>query len=129
MRFRYDILFRKLEYCDLNRKLKKLIWALTLTLFVSDKVDLIMANATDALTAASQATDTIPIVATSITDYATALGITDWNGKTGFNVTGTSDLAPLAEQAKMIKELVPTVRTLLFFNARPKRTRSIRPTL
>ena len=129
MRFRYDILFRKLEYCDLNRKLKKLIWVLTLTLFVSDKVDLIMANATDALTAASQATDTIPIVAASITDYATALGITDWNGKTGFNVTGTSDLAPLAEQAKMIKELVPTVRTLLFFNARPKRTRSIRPTL
>ena len=88
-----------------------------------------MANATDALTAASQATDTIPIVAASITDYATALGITDWNGKTGFNVTGTSDLAPLAEQAKMIKELVPTVRTLLFFNARPKRTRSIRLTL
>ena len=102
---------------------------MTLTLFVSDKVDLIMANATDALTAASQATDTIPIVAASITDCATALGITDWNGKTGFNVTGTSDLAPLAEQAKMIKELVPTVRTLLFFNARPKRTRSIRPTL
>ena len=80
--------------------------------FVSDKVDLIMANATDALTAASQATDTIPIVATSITDYATALGITDWNGKTGFNVTGTSDLAPLAEQAKMIKELVPTAKNV-----------------
>ncbi|MBQ2001014.1 MAG: ABC transporter substrate-binding protein [Clostridia bacterium] len=80
--------------------------------FVSDKVDLIMANATDALTAASQATDTIPIVATSITDYATALSITDWNGKTGFNVTGTSDLAPLAEQAKMIKELVPTAKNV-----------------
>jgi putative ABC transport system substrate-binding protein len=80
--------------------------------FVSDKVDLIMANATDALTAASQATDKIPVVATSITDYATALGITDWTGKTGFNVTGTSDLAPLEEQAKMIKELVPDAKTV-----------------
>ena len=71
--------------------------------FVSDKVDLIMANATDALAAASQATETIPVVATSITDYATALGITDWTGTTGFNVTGTSDLAPLEEQAQIIK--------------------------
>lgn len=80
--------------------------------FVSDKVDLIMANATPALAAASQATDTIPIVATSITDYATALGINDWKGTTGFNVTGTADLAPLADQAKMIKELVPDAKTV-----------------
>lgn len=80
--------------------------------FVSDKVDLIMANATGALTAASQATDTIPIVATSITDYATALDIKDWNGKTGFNVTGASDLAPLTEQAKMIKELLPDAKKI-----------------
>lgn len=75
--------------------------------FVSDDVDLIMANATDALAAASEATEDIPIVATSITDYATALNITDWKGVSGFNVTGTSDLAPLDQQAAMIKELVP----------------------
>lgn len=80
--------------------------------FVSDKVDLIMANATDALAAASQATDKIPIVATSITDYATALDIKDWTGKTGYNITGTADLAPLAEQAAMIKELVPNAKTV-----------------
>ena len=80
--------------------------------FVSDKVDLIMANATDALAAASQATDTIPIVATSITDYATALGMNDWTGKTGFNVTGTSDLAPLNEQAAMLVELVPDAKNV-----------------
>lgn len=80
--------------------------------FVSDKVDLIMANATDALAAASQATDTIPIVATSITDYATALDIADWTGKTGYNITGTSDLAPLSEQAAMIKELAPEAKTV-----------------
>lgn len=80
--------------------------------FVTDEVDLIMANATDALAAASQATADIPILATSITDYASALGIDDWNGKTGFNVSGTSDLAPIADQAKMLKELVPAAKTV-----------------
>ena len=80
--------------------------------FVADKVDLIMANATPALQAAVSATDSIPIVATSVTDYATALDISDWTGKTGTNVTGTSDLAPLDEQANMIKELVPDAKTV-----------------
>lgn len=80
--------------------------------FVANGVDLIMANATPALQAAMAATTEIPIVATSITDYATALEITDWTGKTGINVTGTSDLAPLADQAAMIKELCPDAKTV-----------------
>lgn len=80
--------------------------------FVANGVDLIMANATPALQAAMAATTEIPIVATSITDYATALEIADWTGKTGINVTGTSDLAPLAEQAAMIKELCPEAKTV-----------------
>jgi putative ABC transport system substrate-binding protein len=80
--------------------------------FVADGVDLIMANATASLQAACQATTTIPIVATSITDYATALEISDWTGTTGINVTGTSDLAPLAEQASMIQELYPDAKTV-----------------
>lgn len=75
--------------------------------FVSEDVDLIMANATSALTAASKATNTIPIVATSITDYGTALNMREWNGASGINVTGTSDLAPIESQADMICELVP----------------------
>lgn len=79
--------------------------------FVASGVDLIMANATPALQAAMQSTKDIPIVATSITDYATAMGATEWNGTTGINVTGTSDLAPLAEQAAMIKELAPEAKT------------------
>ncbi len=77
--------------------------------FVASKVDLIMANATGSLQAAAAATADIPIVATSVTDYATALDIDDWTGKTGRNVTGTSDLAPLDQQAEMIKEFVPDV--------------------
>lgn len=76
--------------------------------FVSADMDLIMANATSALMAAAQATNTIPIVATSITDYGTALNMREWNGASGVNVTGTSDLAPIESQADMIQELVPS---------------------
>lgn len=80
--------------------------------FVSANVDLIFANATPALQAAAAATDKIPIIGTSITDYATALDMDNWTGKTGRNITGTSDLAPLAEQAKMIAELCPDAKTV-----------------
>lgn len=78
--------------------------------FVSDDMDLLMANATSALMAASQATNTIPIVATSITDYGTALNMREWTGSSGMNVTGTSDLAPIESQADMIQELVPEAK-------------------
>lgn len=77
--------------------------------FVADNVDLILANATASLQSASAATNTIPIVGTSITDYATALNADDWQGTSGTNITGTSDLAPLDQQAAMISELVPDV--------------------
>ena len=80
--------------------------------FVNDNVDLIMANATPALQAAMAATADIPIVATSVTDFGTALDIKDWTGKSGINVTGTADLAPLDKQAAMIKELVPDAKTV-----------------
>lgn len=78
--------------------------------FVSGGVDLIMANATGALQAASSATSTIPIVGTSITNYATAMGVDDWAEMSGKNITGTSDLAPIDEQEKMIVELFPNVK-------------------
>ena len=80
--------------------------------FVSSDVDLIFANATAALQAAAAATDQIPIVGTSITDYATALDISDWNGTTGRNITGSSDLAPLEEQAAMLQELLPDAQNI-----------------
>ena len=78
--------------------------------FVSAGVDLIMANATPALQAASAATADIPVLATSITEYGVALGIDDFSGVTGINVSGTSDLAPLSEQAAMVKELFPEAK-------------------
>lgn len=80
--------------------------------FVSNGVDLIMANATPALQAAVSATADIPILGTSVTDYATALEISDWNGTVGGNVSGTSDLAPLDQQAAMIQELFPDAQTV-----------------
>ena len=78
--------------------------------FISADVDLIMANATAALQAAQAGTEDIPILGTSITDYASALDIDGWTGVTGTNISGTSDLAPLAEQAAMLKELFPEAK-------------------
>ena len=89
--------------------------------FVSQGVDLIMANATPALQSATAATADIPIVATSITDYATALELDDWSGATGTNVTGTSDLPPLDEQAAMLNENFPDADTvgIVYCSAEP----------
>ena len=78
--------------------------------FVSAGVDLIMANATPALQAAQAATNSIPILGTSVTEYGVALGLTDFDGTVGGNVSGTSDLAPLDQQAEMITEWLPDVQ-------------------
>ncbi|MCQ2513634.1 MAG: ABC transporter substrate-binding protein [Ruminococcus sp.] len=75
--------------------------------FSSSKYDLILGNGTAALQAAYTVTPDIPILGTSITDYGYALDISDWKGVSGMNVSGTSDLAPLDQQAEMIKELFP----------------------
>ena len=80
--------------------------------FVAKKVDLIMANATPALQAAYNATVDIPILGTSITEYGVALELKNFSGVVGGNVSGTSDLAPLDEQADMILEFMPDVKTV-----------------
>ena len=89
--------------------------------FVSKDVDLIMANATASLQAAANATLDIPILGTSITEYGVALEIDDFTGTVGGNISGTSDLAPLDEQAQMIIDLVPEAKTvgLLYCSAEP----------
>ena len=78
--------------------------------FVSSGVDLIMANATPALQAAQSATDSIPVLGTSVTEYGVALGLTDFDGTVGGNISGTSDLAPLDQQAEMIVEWMPEAK-------------------
>ena len=89
--------------------------------FVSKNVDLIMANATPALQAAASATLDIPVLGTSVTEYGVALGIKDFDGLVGSNVSGTSDLAPLDEQAQMILDLCPTAEKIgiLYCSAEP----------
>ena len=80
--------------------------------FVSKNVDLIMANATPALQAAAAATGDIPILGTSVTEYGVAFGIENFSGVVGGNVSGTSDLAPLDQQAAMIQEWYPDAKTV-----------------
>ena len=80
--------------------------------FVSSDVDLILANATSPLQAAASATSTIPVLGTAVTDYASALEIDNWTGTVGTNISGTSDLAPLDQQAAMLQELFPDAKTV-----------------
>lgn len=89
--------------------------------FVASNVDLIMANATPAVAAAFNATDSIPILGTSVTEYGVALGISNFNGTVGANVSGTSDLADLSMQAKMVTDWCPTAKkvALLYCSAEP----------
>lgn len=91
--------------------------------FVSAKKDLIMANATPSLQAASAATSEIPILGTSVTDYATALGqdASTFAGTTGMNVSGTSDLAPIEQQEDMLVELLPDAKEvgIVYCSAEP----------
>ena len=81
--------------------------------FLSADVDLIMANATPALTAAASAT--------SVTAYGVALDLDDFDGTVGGNISGTSDLADLSKQADMLVEWFPEAKNvgLLFCSAEP----------
>lgn len=72
--------------------------------FTAKNVDLIMANATPALVAAANATSTIPVLGTSVTDYADT-----FSGNIPANVSGTSDAVPFDEQAQMMIETLKLV--------------------
>lgn len=79
--------------------------------FVNNKVDLICAIATPAAQTVANVTSDIPIVATAVTDYKTAKLVKD-NAKPGTNVTGTTDMNPVAEQLDLLLKLVPNVKTI-----------------
>lgn len=78
--------------------------------FVSNNEDLILANATASLQAAAAGTSDIPILGTAVTEYGVALDLKDFDGTVGGNISGTSDLAPLDEQAAMLQELFPDAK-------------------
>ena len=71
---------------------------------IAKKPDLIMANATPALLAAANGTTEIPVLGTSVTDYADTFA-----GSIPANVSGTSDAVPFDEQAKMMIETLGLV--------------------
>ncbi|MGN0514769.1 MAG: ABC transporter substrate-binding protein [Lachnospiraceae bacterium] len=100
----------KVEFLDQNAQGDSNTCATIINGFVSQNVDLILANATPALQAAAAGTNTIPVLGTSITEYGVALGIDGFTGTVGNNISGTSDLAPLDGQANMIKELFPDAK-------------------
>ncbi len=90
--------------------------------FVASKVDLILANATPSLNAAASATNTIPILGTAVTNYGIALNLDSTDDKVlGGNISGTSDLAPLDQQAEMLQELFPDAKNvgLVYCSAEP----------
>ena len=89
--------------------------------FLAEGVDLILANATWPLQAAASATADTPILGTSVTDYAVALGLDEFDGTVGGNISGTSDLVDLEAQAAIISELFPDAETvgLLYCSGEP----------
>ncbi|MDO4323765.1 MAG: ABC transporter substrate-binding protein [Lachnospiraceae bacterium] len=111
----------KVEFNEQNAQGDAHTCPIIINSFVSGGVDLILANATPALQAAATATDEIPILGTSVTDYAAALDVDEFDGTAGRNVSGTSDLAPLDEQAAMVQELFPDAENvgLIYCSSEP----------
>ncbi len=92
------------------------------TKFVNDDVDLIMANATPAVIAAKEATSTIPIIGTSVTDYvAGEVSIVASNEAPGANVTGYSDMSDIAAHVELTQKLCPNAKTvaIVYCSAEP----------
>lgn len=76
---------------------------------VGDADDLILAIATPAVEACAGATEEIPIIGTAVTDFA-ASGLVDSNETPGGNITGSSDLTPVADQIKMLHTILPDAK-------------------
>ena len=79
--------------------------------FVSNKVDLICAIATPSAQTMANATKDIPIVGTAITDYEAAKLVAS-NKEPKGNVTGTTDMNPIKEQAELMLKIVPQAKTV-----------------
>ncbi len=111
----------KVSFDEQNASGDSATCAVIANLFVASNVDLIMANATPSLQAAQTATSTIPALGTSVTDYGTALDIDNFTGTTGTNISGTSDLPPLDQQAALFQDIFPDAKKvgILYCSADP----------
>ena len=92
------------------------------TKFINDGVDLIMGNATPAVIAAKEATATIPIIGTSVTDYVSEeASIVESNEAPGGNVTGYSDMSDIAAHVELTQKICPEAKTvaIVYCSAEP----------
>ena len=79
--------------------------------FIANQVDMILAIATPAAQTMAGKTETIPILGTAITDYVVAK-LANSNEEPGFNVSGTTDMNPIADQIALLQKLVPQAKTV-----------------
>ena len=98
---------RQVEFEETNASGDLSLPSVIVNSLLAKDVDLIMANATPCVSAAYSATSTIPILGTSVTDYGVACDLKMEGGKSGTNLSGTSDLAPLGTQVEEMLKLLP----------------------
>lgn len=79
--------------------------------FIANDVDLVLAIATPAVQAMAGKTTEIPILGTAVTDYEVAR-LVESNEAPGYNISGTSDMNPVADQIALLQELVPEAKTI-----------------
>lgn len=84
--------------------------------FVGDNATVIVPISTPSAQAVVSATREIPIVFTAVTDPVAAQLVSSLT-KPGGNVTGISDMSPMADHVALIREITPNVKTLgVLFN-------------
>lgn len=102
-----NILGDRVSFDEQNANGDYIISAAIIQDMTSKDIDLILANSTSSLQAASTVTQKIPILGTAVTDYSAALQLENFDGIAGGNISGTSDFIPPEKQAAMIQELFP----------------------
>lgn len=76
---------------------------------INENSDLILAVATPSASAVKEKTSTIPVLFTAVTDPAGS-GLVESNDAPGANLTGTSDMNPVAQQIALGRQLVPNAK-------------------
>ena len=79
--------------------------------FVSNDSKILFAIATPAAQTLAAATKTTPIVATAVTNFEVAKLVAS-NEKPGGNVTGVSDINPVAEQFELLMKFAPDAKAI-----------------
>lgn len=79
--------------------------------FASSDLDLVLAIATPSAQAAAQSITKVPVLFTAVTDPVSAQLVNSLEAP-GSNITGTTDMNPVADQISLVKEFAPKAKTL-----------------